>query len=88
MADQSHKDGIGDDDTKKPLFRALEAQVNLDEMETSVIESLCMKCRKNVSHVVCRGPRAVAAAIFFERERFCTYSVEAWTVEHFLLGKE
>ncbi len=36
-------------ETKKPLFRALDAQVDLDEMETSVIESLCMKCHENVS---------------------------------------
>ena len=50
MAESHDERGLGGE-AKKPLFRALDAEVNLDEMETSVIESLCMKCRKNVRHV-------------------------------------
>lgn len=39
----------GDKVAKKPLFRDLGAQINLDEVETSEIESLCMRCHENVN---------------------------------------
>ena len=36
-------------DKKVPLFRDLEAGLDLDEMEISEVESLCMNCYRNVS---------------------------------------
>ena len=37
-----------DSEAKKPLFGDLEVPVDLDQLETSEIESLCMRCRENV----------------------------------------
>lgn len=34
--------------SKNPLFRDLGAQIDLAELETSEIESMCMRCHKNV----------------------------------------
>jgi hypothetical protein len=39
-------------ESKKPLFRDLGAQIDLDELEVSEIESMCMRCHKNVSFLV------------------------------------
>ena len=36
---------------KKPLFRDLDASENLDELEATEIESLCISCGENVSQV-------------------------------------
>jgi len=34
---------------KLPLFKGLNTQLDMDTLETTEIESLCMKCHKNVS---------------------------------------
>ena len=34
--------------TSKPLFQDLDKQIDLDDLETSEIESLCMNCHENV----------------------------------------
>ena len=39
-------------EVKKPLFRDLNASENLDDLETSEIESLCMNCGENVSSLL------------------------------------
>ena len=49
----AEKEEAVDGGVRKPLFRALDAQIDLDEMETSVIESLCMKCFKKVRVAIC-----------------------------------
>lgn len=36
---------------KRPLFRDLGAQIDLDELEVSEIQSLCMNCQKNVMQI-------------------------------------
>lgn len=41
-------EGRGTDAAKKPLFRDLDAGLDLDELEATEIESLCMKCYNNV----------------------------------------
>ena len=33
---------------KKPMFQELNAPLDLNELETSEIESLCMNCHENV----------------------------------------
>ena len=61
----SLKEGMTNGDGKKPLFRALDSQIDMDEMETSVIESLCMKCHENVRKALvvwrCTSIHVVAA---------------------------
>ena len=34
---------------KKPLFQDLGAQIDMDDLETSEMESMCMRCHKNAS---------------------------------------
>ena len=36
---------------KVPLFQGLEEQLDMEELEASEIESLCLNCYKNVSMI-------------------------------------
>lgn len=47
---------VSTDTGKKPLFRDLDADLDLDELEASEIESVCMRCYKNVSEIRMQMP--------------------------------
>lgn len=42
------EEGKAESKAEKPLFRDLDADLDMDELEASEIESMCMKCYKNV----------------------------------------
>ena len=61
MSEEAENSGVPEASTaaSKPLFRDLDADVDLDELETSEIESLCMRCYKEVIKLAALGQQTM-----------------------------